>query len=149
MPLGAWKNYSSVLWRYKAVGFTHTRKPWFSQPCSTTSCQLLALETSLESLKLSLSTMFVFEPLLFNERWRLRWKYVKLTVRLVLCCLIAHFWAPLCLRLKAKMTLICMKLKVHVELASYADVLRLVTHSSPRKSAQRTGHIRSLAVSQS
>ena len=40
----------------------------FPQPCSTTSCQLLALETSLESLKLSLSTMFVFEPLLFNER---------------------------------------------------------------------------------
>ena len=34
-------------------------------------------------------------------------------------------------------------------LASYADVLRLVTRSSPRTSAQRTGHIRSLAVSQS
>ena len=35
------------------------------------------------------------------------------------------------------------------ELASHADVLRLVTLSSPRTSAQRTGHIRSLAVSQS
>ena len=34
-------------------------------------------------------------------------------------------------------------------LASHADVLRLVTRSSPRTSAQRTGHIRSLAVSQS
>ena len=33
--------------------------------------------------------------------------------------------------------------------ASYADILRLVTRSSPRTSAQRTGHIRSLAVSQS
>ena len=36
-----------------------------------------------------------------------------------------------------------------ISLASYADVLRLVTRSSPRTSAQRTGHIRSLAVSQS
>ena len=34
-------------------------------------------------------------------------------------------------------------------LASHADVLRHVTRSSPRTSAQRTGHIRSLAVSQS
>ena len=32
-------------------------------------------------------------------------------------------------------------------LASYAVVLRLVTRSSPRTSAQRTGHFRSLAVS--
>ena len=32
-------------------------------------------------------------------------------------------------------------------LASYANVLRLVTRSSPRTSAQRTGHFRSLAVS--
>ena len=31
--------------------------------------------------------------------------------------------------------------------ASYTDVLRLVTRSSPRTSAQRTGHFRSLAVS--
>ena len=36
-----------------------------------------------------------------------------------------------------------------VRVASHADVLRLVTRSSPRTSAQRTGHIRSLAVSQS
>ena len=32
-------------------------------------------------------------------------------------------------------------------LASYADVLRLVTRSSPRTSALRMGHFRSLAVS--
>ena len=31
--------------------------------------------------------------------------------------------------------------------ASHADVLRLVTRSSPRTSAQRTGHFRSLVVS--
>ena len=41
------------------------------------------------------------------------------------------------------------KIKASLGLASYADVLRLVTRSSPRTSAQRTGHIRSLAVSQS
>ena len=34
-------------------------------------------------------------------------------------------------------------------LASHADVLRFVTRSSPRTSAQRTGHICSLAISQS
>ena len=40
-------------------------------------------------------------------------------------------------------------MKTSHKLASHADVLRLVTRSSPRTSAQRTGHIRSLAVSQS
>ena len=39
--------------------------------------------------------------------------------------------------------------KAWFSLPSHADVLRLVTRSSPRTSAQRTGHIRSLAVSQS
>jgi len=33
----------------------------------------------LESLKLSPSIIFAFEPLLFKERWRLRWKDVQLT----------------------------------------------------------------------
>ena len=37
--------------------------------------------------------------------------------------------------------------EIELLLASYADVLRLVTRSSPRTSAQRTGHFRSLAVS--
>ena len=37
--------------------------------------------------------------------------------------------------------------KVVHSVASCADVLRLVTRSSPRTSAQRTGHFRSLAVS--
>ena len=39
------------------------------------------------------------------------------------------------------------KLLVYHYIASYAVVLRLVTRSSPRTSAQRTGHFRSLAVS--
>ena len=34
-----------------------------------------------------------------------------------------------------------------ISIASYADVLRLVTHSSPRTSVQRTSHFCSLAVS--
>ena len=50
----------------------------FPLPCSTTSCRRLALKTSLESLKLSPSIIFTFEPLLFKEHWRLHWKDVKL-----------------------------------------------------------------------
>ena len=46
--------------------------------CSTTSCSRLALKTSLESFKLSPSIIFTIEPLSFKERWRLRWKDVKL-----------------------------------------------------------------------
>ena len=38
-------------------------------------------------------------------------------------------------------------LMVQLMVASHADVLRLVTRSSPWTSAQRTGHFRSLAVS--
>ena len=44
-------------------------------------------------------------------------------------------------------TMVKLKPKLTAGLASYADVLRLVTRSSPRTSAQRTGHFRSLAVS--
>ena len=50
----------------------------FPLPCSTTNCQRLALKTSLESLKLSPSIIFTFEPLSFKKRWRLRWKDIKL-----------------------------------------------------------------------
>ena len=39
--------------------------------------------------------------------------------------------------------------QLHTAVASFADVLRLVKRSSPRMSAQRTCHIRSLAPSQS
>ena len=46
---------------------------------STTSWRRLAVDTSLESLKLSPSIIFTFEPLSFKESWRLRWKDVKLT----------------------------------------------------------------------
>ena len=35
----------------------------------------------------------------------------------------------------------------HENIASHADVLRLVTRSSPRTSAERSDHFRSLAVS--
>ena len=51
----------------------------FPLPLSTTSLRRLALKTSLESLKLSPSIIFTFDPLSFKERWRLRWKDVKLT----------------------------------------------------------------------
>ena len=37
---------------------------------------------------------------------------------------------------------------LEVSVAFHADILRFVTCSSPRMSAQRTGHFRSLAVSQ-
>ena len=49
----------------------------FPLPCSTTSCRRLALRTSLESLNLSPSIIFMSEPLSFKERWRPRWKHVK------------------------------------------------------------------------
>ena len=39
------------------------------------------------------------------------------------------------------------KMEVSVTLASHVDVLRLVTRSSPRTSAERSDHFRSLAVS--
>ena len=55
-----------------------------------------------------------------------------------------HIWGSIEL-----VTLIGVSLERSFPLASHADVLRLITRSSPRTSAQRTGHIRSLAVSQS
>ena len=69
-----------------------TREACLSQPLSAhwplVICSLchvlrqgvrrLVLETSLESLKLSPSIIFTFEPLSLKERWRLRWKDIKL-----------------------------------------------------------------------
>ena len=70
------------------------------------------------------------EPNRFRYFWFVRWPFLELKVPLQW---LRHAWW------NAR--------RARLKLASYADVLRLVTRSSPRTSAQRTGHFRSLAVS--